>query len=249
MTKKITNEPASDAINITKIPEPMSHEDLFKLELPKDDVRLTSSDSLAITEIDNRLTADARSKFFKLRKIAEGIEGLQEKWHFWNNAKREYKNSIDLSMSYQSASGVCSMSDPGKGKWLDALIDNELAYYREQMRVDNESNAGSEQPVNIKDTMKVVYLYQTGVLKFLEQRMGATYPDGLDKIVARIIGSSVASAKTALRKLPGQNKEDEMKKENHDAAIGLIRDLKFTMKPFTEIKFDDDELPAKKLRS
>jgi hypothetical protein len=244
MTKEKTNEPASDVINITKIPEPMSHEDLFKLELPKDDVRLTSSDSLAITEIDNRLTADARSKFFKLRKIAEGIEGLQEKWHFWNNAKREYKNSIDLSMSYQSASGVCSMSDPGKGKWLDALIDNELAYYREQMRVDKESNAGSEQPVNLEDTMKVIYLYQTGVLRFLATRMGTWSNSKLGRIVAMIIGATDSSAISALRRLPTKTGDlkEQMIQENHDMVVRHIHHLKVNVKPMSEIKFHDDGL-------
>ncbi len=249
MTKKKNNQPAGDNLSITEISTPMYHEDFFKLELPKGDVRLTSADSDAIKKISDYLTADALRKYAQLKKIASGIEGLHEKWKFWNQAKKEYKISIHSSQSYQSASGEVSRANPGEGKWLDALIDIELADYREQMRVEGELNAGSEQPVNLDDTMKVVYLYQTGVLKFLEQRMCATYPDGLKQIVARIIGSSVGSAKTALRRLPGQNLEHQGKKENHDAAIGLMRDFKFTMKPFTKIKFDDDELPSKKLRS
>lgn len=242
MTKlKKTENEAIDIRNIDKSPEPMYSEDFFNFELPKNDLRLMSSDSVAVEKINNHLMADARRKIVALRKIEKGIEGLHEKWQFWNKAKKDYKNSIDLSMSYQSASGVVSMENPGKGIWLDALIDNELEYYREELRVEQESISAS-QPVSNEDMMKVVYLYETGVIKFLEQRMGCTSNNKLKEIVARITGAHEEGAKTAMRRLPKGNQKELMKEENHIAAIGYIRDRKFNMKPLSKIKFDNDEL-------
>lgn len=244
MAKKKTNEPASDEISITKISMPMYHEDLLKLEVPKDDVRLTSSDSDAIKKISDYLMADALRKYAQLKKIASGIEGLHEKWKFWNQAKKDYKISIHSSQSYQSASGEVSRANPGEGKWLDALIDIELADYREQMRVEGELNAGSEQPVNLDDTMKVIYLYQTGVLKFLATRMGTWSNSKLGKIVAMIIGATESSTISALRRLPTKTGDlkGQMIQENHDMVIRHIHHLKVNVKPMSEIKFHDDGL-------
>jgi hypothetical protein len=221
------------------------------LELPKDyNIRTLDINHPDIQEIDRRQLQEARHKYLELRQKANAIEDLPERWKFWRDAKRDYLIEVNMNPVIAQASGEISRHhNDGKGLWLDVFIDTELLAITDEIHLFRESGGNSQEPVNISDTMKVVYLYQTGVLKFLEQRMGATYPDGLDKIVARIIGSSVDSATSALRRLPGQNQEERMVKKNHDTAIGLIRDLKFTMKPFTKIKFDDDELPSKKLRS
>jgi hypothetical protein len=241
MTKKKNNQPADDKLSITEISMPKYHEDLLKLELPKDDVRLTSSDSLAITEINNRLHADARSKFFTLRKIAEGIEGLQEKWQFWNTAKRDYKNSIDLSMSYQSASGQCSMSNPGQGQWLDALIDNELAYYREQMRFEKEMSASS---VKSDDSMKgvneLLLLHELGVIEFLYKRSGIYSPSTLSHIFPKFMNITQENAKKILQRL-GDREKENYKPEQYNNAKQTIRDHFGEMKPIQSITFDPKE--------
>jgi hypothetical protein len=238
MTKKKNNQPAGDNLSITEISTPMYHEDFFKLELPKGDVRLTSADSDAIKKISDYLTADALRKYAQLKKIASGIEGLHEKWKFWNQAKKEYKISIHSSQSYQSASGAVSMLNPGQGQWLDALIDIELADYREQMRVETELSASSG---NSDDTMKgvkeLLQLHELGVIEFLYKRFGTNSPDGLVSLLVNLFNVTETNAKKVLQRL--QN--DYYQPERLRAVRKAIRDQYGEMKPLHSIRFDPKE--------
>jgi hypothetical protein len=241
MTKEKTNEPASGEINITEIPMPMYHEDLMKLEVPKDDVRLTSSDAEAIKKISDYLTADALRKYAQLKKIASDIDGSHEKWKFWSQAKKDYKINIHSSQSYQSASGEVSMLNPGQGQWLDALIDIELADYREQMRVETELSASSG---NSDDTMKgvkeLLLLHELGVIEFLCKRLGTHSPSKLSHIFLNFMNMKEDNAKKILQRL-GDKEKENYKPEQYTNARQTIRERYGEMKPLHLIRFDPKE--------
>jgi hypothetical protein len=214
------------------------------LELPKDyNFRTLDINHPDVQEIDRQQLQEARHKYLELRQKANTIEDLPERWKFWRDAKRDYLIEVNMNPVIAQASGEISRHhNDGKGLWLDVFIDTELLAITDEIHLFRESGGNSQEPVNIDDTMKVIYLYQTGVLKFLQKRMQETTSNKLSQIVARIIGAKDSSAKSAMRRLPEGDLRHQKKQENHDTVIGYLHSMKFKMRPLKDITFSDDEL-------
>ena len=216
------------------------------LELPKDyNFRTLDINHPDVQEIDRQQLQEARHKYLELRQKANAIEGLPERWKFWRDAKKDYLIQVNMNPVIAQASGEISRHhNDGKGLWLDVFIDTELLAITDEIHLFRESGGNSQEPVNIDDTMKVIYLYQTGVLRFLATRMGTWSNSKLGRIVAMIIGATESSAISALRRLPTKTGDlkGQMIQENHDVVIRHIHHLKVNVKPMSEIKFHDDGL-------
>jgi hypothetical protein len=188
-----------------------------------------------VEEFNRKERESARKRYQELKQQAEQIKDLRIRHGFWSVRQKEYKMNIwELELPIH-ASGVVSMNYGGMKLWLDFLIQCELDDLSNQIQHLPKDSAPIEPP--LIDVLKVVHLYELGVIEFLEKRLNTASSISLGHVVARITGGNSDTAGRYISRIKDGEKIDD---NNFLVARDWILSRYGKMKPLPEIKFDKD---------
>jgi hypothetical protein len=188
-----------------------------------------------IEEIDRQERQSARLRHKELSEEAEQIEDLHMRLKFWRKHQKEYIFHIFGQADYMQASGVVSNSIGGQRLWLDFLIKCEIDDLLIEIQTSPTKTTPNEPP--LIDVLKVVHLYELGVIEFLEKRLNTASSISLGHVVARITGGNSDTAGRYISRIKDGEKIDD---NNFLVARDWILSRYGKMKPLPEIKFDKD---------